>query len=232
MTVCEHLDLLAEFPEGTLQILDLKNLEIDDNFLAAIGKLHSLRELNAKGAELTDDKLKVLNNLPNLQYLDLSRGLISGAGIRYLEASKDLRHLDLSWTSISPELGPALKKFPRLVTLFVARGKLKDQDLPAFAALSNLEHLKLSENADITDSGIKALLPLKHLRSIEVSDTKVTPAGLTQLKELPIREIVVDARHCDAAGKKLLKSTFPNAVLSIETRGNTSIPIEVFSPLH
>jgi hypothetical protein len=232
MSICDHIGLLNEFPPDTLQALDVANFELSDALLTTIGNLHSLRALKLKGSDINDAGIKSLGGLPNLQYIDLAKTLVSGAGLHNLTASKDIRRIDLSWDAISPDLTQNLTNFPKLACLFLARSHVKDSDLHNIAKIKTLEHLKISSNSGITDSGIGSLATLKHLRTLELGDTKVTPKGLQALKGLPIAVLWLDSRYGDATNMAMLRKTFPHAVLHLDSRIDTNIPVEVFAPLH
>ncbi len=228
----EHPGILQDFPPESLHGLDVMNLEFEDQFLSHVGKVHSLRALKLKGTDIDDNKMKYLDNLPNLKNIDLSKTLVEGPGLSKLKASKDLRRIDISWDPLRPEIGQNLSNFPNLTCLFLAHARIKDSYLPSIAKLKTLTHLKLSENNDITDSGIAALAPLKSLKVLEVVDTKITPAGLTQLKTIPLKIIWVDKRHENATNKALLHKAFPACTFRFERSQIGNAPVELFEPLH
>jgi hypothetical protein len=227
----QHTEVLSAFPAGTLYFLDLSKLEATEELLAAVSKLHSLRALKLEEADIKDDHMKQLGTLVHLQFLNISGNLIKGPGLQYLRASKDLRRLEMGCNKVDRNIGQNLTLFPKLGCLLLYRDCLQDSDLVSIAKIQTLEYLKLSSNRDITDSGIKALIPLKHLRRLEVDDTQVTAAGLLVLKGSPLRSLIMDSRYNNKYFKTMLARAFP--VTNIEfTRPRNSIPIEVFAPLH
>jgi hypothetical protein len=61
--------------------------------------------------------------------------------------------------------------------------------MPHLLGLQNLEHLKLNDT-QVGDTGFLQLRALKHLKSLDVHRTLVTPAAIEELKkELPGIEV-------------------------------------------
>jgi hypothetical protein len=233
LSLCQHGDILSEFPLNTLQVLDLSRLELTDDFLAKLGKLHTLRALSLEDTELDDERLKKLGDLTNLQVLNISKCLIKGPGLRYLTASRDLRKLQYDFADLGPDFGENLTQFPKLTCLFLVHSRLKNNDLSSLGKLKSLEHLKITSNSDITDSGIEKLASLKHLRCLEVDNTHVTPPGLLALKGAPLKLICIDGRYKTSINLVMLKKAFPAAeIVFRESHANTSIPPELYAPLH
>jgi hypothetical protein len=231
MLLCEQSKVLGAFPADTLQYLDLCHLEVTDPLLAAIGKLHSLRALSLEETDLDDDRMKMLGDLANLQFINLSKNLVKGPGLRYLTASKDIRRVDLSFNTVERDIGQNLAQFPKLGSLILNHSSIRDSDLAGIAKLQLLEHLKISSNRDITDNGMIALVPLKHLHTLEVDETNVTPAGLLALKGAPLLSIYIGDRYNDKTTRALLHKAFPGAEIHFNTN-KSDIPIEFFAPLH
>jgi hypothetical protein len=231
MSFCQHSYVLSQFPAHSLDYLDLSKLEVTDEVLSAVGKVHTLRALKLEETDIDDDRMKKLDNLVDLQFLDISYNLIKGPGLLYLKASKDLRYLNLGGYTVDRDLGQYLTQFPKLGCLILFRDRIKDSDLASIAKTQTVKELQISNNNDITDDGIKALVPLKHLLKLDVSDTKVTPTGLLVLKGTPLVRIHIDNCFNNKTSLALLHKSFPQAEV-IFPKPRINIPIEVFSPLH
>jgi len=227
----QHAEAFARFPSDSLGFVSLSRLEVNDEVMAAVGKAQTIRALNLQETDITDERLKHLSNLINLQYLDLSDGAIKGPGLSYIAALKDLRRLDLSYDPIEHDPARYLNHFPHLTSLLLARCHLTDSDLVGLSKLQSIEHLKLASNNDITDKGIKNLVPLKKLHTIEIDDTQATPNGLLALKGLPIDTIWLNKRDDNKSTTTMLQKAFPKVELKFRGRGNL-IPVDCFAPLH
>ena len=108
---------------------------------------------------MTDLGLAKLRKLKKLQQLDLSGLAITPAGLKTLAGLPDLRRLSL-WNV----------------------GSLDDAAAPYLEALGNLTSLDLS-NTSIGDATLARLAKLPNLRRLYVSETKVTPEGLTAFQQ-------------------------------------------------
>lgn len=230
MSICEHPEYLAKFPAGTLCFLNLAQLEVNDALLDVVGKLQWVRELTIDETDISDEQLQKIGKMPNVQHLNLSKNTLRGPGLLRI-AGPELKRLDLSYVIVDRNVGQNLEHLPKLSTLFLCHSCIKDSDLPSLARIKTLEHLKLSSNNDITDSGMKALLPLKKLRTLEVENTRVTTAGLLTLKGLPIKVIYLDQRCEDRDSQLRLGKAYPGVNLKFQ-RKKDDIPVEVFAPLH
>jgi internalin A len=91
-----------------------------------------------------------------------------------------------------------------VVSLDLSNTYVTDEDLAALAALTNLASLNLSENCDVTDAGLKALAPLKHLRVLDLRGTRVTGAGLVELAPLTsLNTLHLDEKLFNGSSKPL-----------------------------
>jgi hypothetical protein len=233
MALCQCTGILSEFPPDALQMLDLARMEPTDELLYKVGQLHSIRALSLEETDVDDEHMKKLGGLVNLQFFDISRCMVKGPGLRYLTASRDLRQLRCNFSIVGPDLGENLQQFPKLAYLSLVHSQVKDKVLISVAKLKSLEHLKLSSNDDITNSGIETLAALPRLSNLEIDDTHVTPSGLVALKGLPLRSVWIDDRYNTKNNLALLHKTFPLANIHFRgVRPRTDIPTEFFRPLH
>jgi hypothetical protein len=62
--------------------------------------------------------------------------------------------------------------------------KITDDELELVAKLKTLRIVSLQGNANVTDAGIKRLVGMENLESLDITGTKVTPAGLAHIAKI------------------------------------------------
>ena len=159
----QHLSVLS-----TLEALNIGYVLVTDAGLEALTSLTHLKELTLGGNKLTDRGLQPLRELPGLTFLDLGgaqrtdSGLwsvsVTQPGLEAIATLKELRHLRLEGTLIS------------------ARG------LETIKGLARLDILDLHDCARIGDDAIPILTAMQTLHSVDLTGTKVSPAGLEKLR--------------------------------------------------
>jgi hypothetical protein len=89
-----------------------------------------------------------------------------------------------------------------LRALDVCNGGVTDAGVVAIASLSLLEQLNLSQNWRVSDASIPPLCTLAHLRTLGLSGTRITAAGVTLLGSLAPSSLVALALHgCKVAAE-------------------------------
>jgi internalin A len=159
----QHLSSL-----GSLETLNIGYVLVTDAGIEALTSLTHLKELTLGGNKLTDAGLQALREMPGLTSLDLGgaqrtdSGLWSVSftqpGLEAIATLRDLRHLRLEGTLIS------------------ARG------LETIKGLARLDLLDLHDCARVADDAIPILAAMPMLHSVDLTGTKVTPAGLEKLR--------------------------------------------------
>jgi hypothetical protein len=112
--------------------IDADGRKLGDLFVAPLGDLTELQELNLRQTLITDRAVAALKDLTRLRVLTLSENRISDAG---LESLKDLKSLQV---------------------LALGRTDITDAGLPSLYGLSQLQTIYLSFTA-VTAEGIKKL---------------------------------------------------------------------------
>jgi Leucine Rich repeat len=157
----QHLLALKE----TLQRVNLGQVYVTDDALAAIASLPHLRKLELNQTPVTDAGLAHLARATQLRELSLKRTKITDDGLKHLAALKHLRLLSLTWTGVT------------------------DDGLTHLAELNELHTLILDDTA-VSDAGLEHLTGLKKLAFVHVTETQVTPEGVAKLKRsLPRVEV-------------------------------------------
>lgn len=161
-----HLAALPALRKATLW--EIRGL--DDEALAHIGKVTTLRELELGDAEITD------------------------AGLKHLRGLQSLTFLGLGWTKDVTDAGlPALVALSNLEVLVLAGTKVTDAGLAHLAKLPQLKEVRLAALPGVTDAGLMKLKDCKALTTIVVNQkTGTTPAGIAAFRrERPDCEVVV-----------------------------------------
>ena len=150
----------------------------------ALGQLlRNLRDLDCidlSGTNVTNDHLNELKEVPNLACLILSHTPIDDAGAAHLRSLRRLWQLEIDGTRITDA---GLKKLAGLRAL--RRLSLADTNV-SDAGLTHLRGLPLRRiclaRTMITDAGLRSFKDgMTDLRSLDLTDTKVTKAGIDQL---------------------------------------------------
>lgn len=174
-----------------LRTLSITRSRLSNQTLESLSCLETLQELNLVDCGLDDNSLAHLKVASKLENLDLGRNSISGHGLRHL-VKLNLKKLELTFNNIT------------------------DATLHHLPTLQKLEHLTVSYNTGITDSGIQSgvLQGMKQLRQIQLRGLKkVTDksfesmAQFGHLKNLSIRETATSPQ-CVERLKAAMPDTF------------------------
>lgn len=186
-----------------LRVLDASHTLLNDDGLAEISSLSSIRQLilmdngiSRSGIQslagmnylevlflsrtnIEDSYMSLLSEMPSLVVADLSRTPLTDAGIHALSSSSTVRYLVLENTRITDEGLRHLASMPSLEGLYLGGTDITDEGLRALRRLPNLTHLSLA-STQIADDGLLALSELPSLVYIDVQKTNVSPLALYQ----------------------------------------------------
>jgi internalin A len=157
----------------------MTDLELD-----TISLLGGLEELNVGvGVALGAPRPKDLGPADGEAECRIAGGTrITDLGVTKLTKLKKLRHLDLSGSVVTSSGVKALAALPQLqrLSLWNAKG-IDDTAAPHLEALRTLTSLDLSDTT-IGDATLARLATLSNLKRLYVSETTVTPEGLTAFR--------------------------------------------------
>ncbi|HEY9755603.1 MAG TPA: protein kinase [Oculatellaceae cyanobacterium] len=186
-----------------LRDLNLTDTPIKNDGLLKLKDLKNLESLAVSGTGITNDGLTVLQHFPKLKSLALANVKVNPAGIKYLCPLTQLQELDLSYTEIDGQCLEQLSTLP-ISVLHLHNTNLKGEDLKALKNFSKLTKLDLA-STDIDDAGLKNLIDLplqklcienegnisddaakylvqmKNLLDLNISDTKFTDKGISEI---------------------------------------------------
>jgi hypothetical protein len=139
-----------------------------------------------RNEQVTDAGLANLKSLTNLQILDLGHTSVGDAGLAHLKTLTGLRWLSLVWTSVSDTGLANLERLPELSFLYLGRTKIGDAGLKHLETQANRAHFIHLDVSDtrVTDAGLVHLKPMTALTYLWLSNTPVTDTGLAQLEGL------------------------------------------------
>ena len=205
----EHLQNLLE-----LTSLYLNGTRVTGSGLAHLARLDSLTHLFAGGAPVTNDGLSHLPPLPSLRSLMLQSGDLSEGYLAHVSHLPSLTSLMVSSDAATPGL-EHLRGTPLETLSLHWQTNLPDESLAHLAAIPNLRELSLRGTRCLTTDGFRHLAQVKTLQKLiltktnfdddaveaigsldrlthlDVTDTKLTPAGLAYLKAaMPRCEVI------------------------------------------
>ncbi|MBN1868724.1 hypothetical protein JW916_15695 [Candidatus Sumerlaeota bacterium] len=156
-------DLQRLSPLTGLKSLHLLNAQgITGRGLAYLAGADSLEDLNLAGASaFSDDNAPVLKEFPNLKNLDLSRTALTGKGLANL-ARTSLFELTF---------GPYDSRV------------FSDADMKAFAELTSVRKLTLSDLNMVTDAGLEPIKQMASLQLLRLVRTGFSQNGLDSLRK-------------------------------------------------
>jgi Leucine-rich repeat (LRR) protein len=192
-----------------LKSLDLAYTQIDDEGFEELAALVKLEDLAIGGNRLSGACLPLLKAVPSLRRLDVGgiqrvdSGLwgiaLTDDNLQRLADLTQLQQLSLAGANLSdrgtdrpgqPEAIRTelrdLSKLAKLVHLRVldlSGTPVSDDALRVLASLPELRELRLGLAANIHDGAIPNLLSLKQLRSLYISGSGITAAGVSQLRK-------------------------------------------------
>ncbi len=163
---------------------------------AEIGKLSKATVLFLEDYAIDDDDLRHLGRLTQLEVLAMEHGIgVTDEGVAHLSRLGKLKVLyihnsETSDPALKCQLGDrSLEVFSRLPQLSTLRvwGTFTDEGVSHLSRLENLRELSLAHGNrqhqnEITDQSLAFLLELPDFERLDLSQTKVTPEFVEQVK--------------------------------------------------
>lgn len=183
----EGLRTVASLPE--LRRLGLAYCIVSDSGFQILRGMGKLTQLDLCCTPVSTQAAGYLAGLRSLEELDLSGVDITDAGLGRLAQAERLRTLRLRLVVTAPGLD-ALARMRALRRLDLTGSDLRDAGLRRLGLLEGLSELDL-DRAILTGADVQQLAQLKHLRSINMANTRVDPATLEEMaKVVPHLEVL------------------------------------------
>ncbi len=141
---------------ASLQELHLFGTPVTDAGLKTIALQRNLRRLHVGRTRITDEGLVHLQGLPKLEHLSLVDTDVTDKGLGYLRAVASLKSLNLTGTKIGDDGVKVLSWFPLLQSVHLKRTSISDTTLDHLAGLQQLTEVDVSETR-VTAAGVQRL---------------------------------------------------------------------------
>jgi hypothetical protein len=172
-----------------LQIIILKNAQINKKVLDCVSKCQMLRVLDITATGVNDSDLANLPELTMLDELYCGENPLTGDAVRYIKDIQNLKVLDMTATDVSGPQQEYFKRMEGLQILYVAGTGFDDDGMTFIKNLPNLVEVDLS-NTQVTKKCIPDILKMQSLRRIFLTGSKFSPADIKSLKtQSPVLEV-------------------------------------------
>ncbi len=201
----QFLSIFRRFPN--VEYLGLIKTTVTDRSLAEVTGMSQLNSIALHDSPgVTDMGIAQLVRVPNLQWLFLSNLPITGAGLSQLKQLDEL-YIERCH-GLAPHAIHELSQLPNLTYLSFTGSNLTDESLQGFGDAPLLESLALNETditdvslsrladqfpnltvlsisglSGITDAGVLQLISMKHLESLDIANSHISPATAAAVKK-------------------------------------------------
>lgn len=187
----QHPEFLLKLPPDGIDYINLRftamtdaDEKISDRLVPYIHHLSGLKGIDMDQSETTDAGLSKLGAMPELRALALSETMVTGKCLRDLTVCRKLESLRFGKGAIDNESLRYLVEFPNLANLELSRTNLSLRGLEHVSKCKKLSSLDINENPSIDDRAVPLLLKLTNLDHLYIKQTKISYAGLLQLRKL------------------------------------------------
>jgi internalin A len=181
----EHFALFARLE--ALKSLDVSGSKFPGAGLARLAASKSLLSLVVVGCDLRDADLAPLSGLSTLTDLYVGGNAeITNVGVRSVLRIQKLGALDLRSTKVTDDGLEALARSGlKLWAVNVGGTAVTDRGLQQLAGVRTLSSLSLDGAKGVTSAGLAHLAGLRRLEQLSLTDTPVADAAVTHLRKLP-----------------------------------------------
>ncbi len=202
-------DVLAEISRlHQFEELFLLQVKLDSGALRALSACPSLRHLMLGNTSLRGDELAHLPDFGRLTGLSLFQ--TGSTGLEHVVRCSELEGLHLDEARITDADVPLFARLPKLRSLQLARTVLTDQGVRILvSSCHDLTILTLS-GSNLTDAVLPDLASLPALQTLGLMDQPITDEGLRELKKCTTLEVLdVQSTKVTAAGIAELRRSNP-----------------------
>ncbi len=210
-----------------LQELYLGGQPISDRGLQQLGNLRQLNSLGLPGTKVTVKGLLDFPLLPNLEELHLNGLPITDDDLKQLQPRLPrLRRFSLSGTMVTDE---GLRHLPPNVSELFVPGTAVNGS--GFANLKGRSFWRIVlDGTPLNDAGVGSVRSLASVANLDLTDTRVTDAGVEDLISVPgLQAVVVTKNRFSAKGLAAIKAAYPKVDLSSSWEPNRAAAERVVS---
>jgi hypothetical protein len=168
-------------PQGEVVEIDLSKVKLGDAEIATLSQMVSLRRVTAPDSGLSDDHISRLANLSNVTSLGLWQTRITDEGLKTIGKMANLSYLSVEGNRGVTNEGLAhLSGCKKLSWLGLSYTGISDDGMKHLVGLP-LTRLDVTNTA-ITDDGLLHFARIGTLKTLTLTRTRVTDAGVQKLK--------------------------------------------------
>jgi len=229
-TLFEHVAKMTQ-----LKFLDVGHSRVNDDLFEVLDSLPHLEHFSFGGNKMSGAALPLLKSFPALKELSVSgqqrtdSGLwsvsVTDFNIGHIAQLPHLEILDLGETNVSDRGIAELARLTSLHTLDLRGTRVTSKGLAPLTSLPRLRQLRLWKAKGIDDAAVPLFLQMQNLQSLELPETSLALAGLTQLsahkglKHLFLGGLDLTPEQLDALGQAM-----PNCRISWWTKPTIEYP--------
>ncbi len=194
---------------GSVAVCDAK---LDEAILRQLTKLRGLRGLAIRNSTVAAGGGSQIGRLKDLEWLVLNNVTFEDDTWSLPIGSHDLSVLHITDTSVNAASYKRLASFRTLVHLTLDGVPATDTELESLRRLDKIDTVNLSRSC-ITDLGLPIFAQMTALRSLTLSETNVTDAGVAALRRQRM-DILVTYDHRDDLSEPIEKGGPAEEVIS------------------
>jgi len=156
---------------------------VTTDVLEALGQCRSVEDLSIVDGRCDQAGLKYLARLPKLRHLSLREIVLDTDALEHLGKCSALESLDLTLCKFPADDLEKLRPLSKLTHCGLGFTSVTDRQLGVVAAWPNLQYLELGQH--VTDVGLDHLANSRNLEALTFMKSAVTDAGILKLVELP-----------------------------------------------
>ncbi len=184
------IENIKEKNDGSLKTLKLGGVNVTNETLQPVAKMHGLTSLTLEECEIDDAGIALLGELPLTNLVLLQSLFVGDEGLKVLKNYGQLKTLNLQDTGATAAVIALLPNPEVLTALNMSQTGIQDADVAKLLPLMNVKQLRLS-STQLTDGAVATLAQLTSLQLLTVDGTGITTQGIERLKKaLPEARIV------------------------------------------
>jgi len=235
--VCFYEDGLTNFRALSKQNvspivkLDFRNSGLGDNDADCLAKFSNLIDLELYQADISDKGLLAIAHLNKLQTINISETKATGKSITIISKLPAIEVLAAGHIPIDDPCLEQLYKLPRLRQIALTAAGLDNDCLLQIAKCNIVTDLKLDRNPRITDEGIKHLVKMSRLKTLNLTETAVTPACVRYLAKIrKLSTLVISFPRWSPAAVSSLSTQLPQCKVINGLASDQYL--QLYGPLH